>query len=161
MADKVTLRDAIKVLDDALLGVVLYFEKLDPSNIPELVVAYRQLQENEKKLEESFDVLKGLRIKTSYKTIPESFESAGFDTVTVKGYTYNVAVRTDASIIKENTDNAHGWLKDNGYSAIIIPNVNSKTLSSAMKGYIEEKGLNPPDDKIKIHRQPYTSVRKK
>lgn len=161
MADRVKLKDAIKILDDALLGVVLYFDKIDVNDVPNLVSSFRELRDNVDKLKESAKIAGELQQKLSYKIIPESFENLGMDSVTVKGYSYNVAVRLNASIPEEMREKGHGWLNENGYSAIIIPTVNVRTLSSAIGGYIEEKGLNPPEDCVKIHRQPYTSIRKK
>lgn len=161
MADKVTLREAIKILDDALLGVVLYFNDIDKNNIPELASSYKLLKDNVTKLEDSCKIAKGLQTKLSYVTLPESIENSGFDSVTVKGYLYTVGVRLNASIPEDMRPKGHEWLEGNGYGAIILPTVNAKTLSSAMKSYIEEKGLNPPDDAVKIHRQKYISVTKK
>lgn len=161
MADKPKLSEAIKMLDDALLGVVFHFNEIALSDVPLLVTSYKQLKDNVDKLKDTMKIATELQQKVSYQLIPTAFEGLGMDSVTVRGYSYNVAVRLNASIPEDQREKGHQWLKDNDYSAIIIPNVNVKTLSSAMGSYIEEKGLEPPADAIKIHRQPYTSVRKK
>ena len=162
MTDKaVTLRECLKVLNEAVVRTVLYFETIDRNNIPELASSYKLLKDNVQVLEDITKIAKGLQTKISYEVLPDSIENSGFDSVTVKGYLYTVGVRLNASIPEDMRPAGHEWLKENGYSAIIIPQVNAKTLSSAMKSYIEEKAKNPPEDAVKIHRQKYISVTKK
>ena len=159
MSDKITLKEASKQLDKAVTDTVLYFEHLDKTDIPTLCKSYKLLHDNIKTLETVCEILSKLGTKLSHEIIPAAIESNGFDSVTVGGFVYSIGVRTFASL--PDQDKGFEWLRNNGYEMLIKENVNSRTLSGAMKEYVEEKGLNPPEDIVKIHRQQYTSIRKK
>lgn len=160
MTDAPKLRECIKELTKATEKTIVFFAAIDRNDIPTLAKAFKQLSDQVKDLEETFKILASLQKEYSYEVLPDAFENAGIDSVKLSGHNFIMAARQNCSIIGDKKDEAHDWLKENGYSALIQPAVNPKTLSSAMKSYTEEKALNPPDDLFKTHRQRYISVRK-
>ena len=158
---RATSKEAMKHLDEAVTDTILFFDKIDKNDIPTLCKAYKQLYDFHAKIEESYKLLSTLKQDTSYITIPEALETAGFDSVTVGSFLYSVGVRTNASINKDKKEEAFDWLRENNLSALIQEGVNARTLSSAVKEYIETTAKKPPEDLISLHQQKYTSVRKK
>ena len=158
---KTTLRDAIKALADAAPNVLSTFVDLEKSSsVADLFSAYNQLRSALDMIGTICKVLNELEDTLSKKTLPDLMESMYLDMVKSKGYTYSVGIRTHANIPVDKRSEANTWLIEKGYGALINSTVNSKTLSSVIKTYIEEKGEKPPEDLIKVHQEKYISVRK-
>lgn len=159
MSETPPLKEATAALAKALGHVTQYFADLDTNDVPTLLKAFKGIHEASGLIEELFKIVKSIEQKCSYETIPNTFESHGFDSVKSQGRNFVVSVRTNASIPLDMREKGHQWLKDNNMSYLIVPTVNPKSLSSFIKAYTQEKGLIPPDDCIKIHSQKYTSIR--
>lgn len=147
-------------LDNKLLEFQNKLENIDKNDIPSLCNLYRDYYEFYNSLEESFKIAEQIKQKLSYEVMPTAFENNKVDSVKIRGRNFIVGVRLNASIPLDLRANGHAWLRENNLGEIIVPTVNSKTLSSAVKSYIEEVGKQPPDTAIKIHMQKYTSMRK-
>lgn len=158
---KTMLRDALKAMAEAVPNVAAHFAELEKTaNIAELLRAYKQLQDANSFFGELKKILDELQTNLNKKAIPDIMESLQMDSVKSGGYTFSIGVRTFASIPLDKRDEGFKWLEANGLSAIIKPAVNQKTLSSAIKSFIEEKGIIPPEDVMTIHQEKYVSVRK-
>lgn len=94
------------------------------------------------------DIVRALKEKTGEKP-PFNIEGVGRVTV---------ANRYSCSMI----DKAAGfdWLRGNGHGGLITETVNSSSLSSFAKEYLEDKGMELPDDIFKVGTQSYTSITK-
>lgn len=156
---KASLKDAITTLAEAVPSVLQRYEQVK-DNLPELLTFYRQLRLANSEIDKLVKLLNQVEQDMSYRYIPEQMENMKVDSLKTGGYTFSLNVRTNASIPLPFREKGMQWLRDNGYSALISENVNSKTLSSAIAGYIEEKGLIPPEDAIALHQQKHISVRK-
>jgi len=155
-----TLPDALKLLAKASKSILAEAEKLDKSNIPELLAFYKRVYDGENILDDLHKIISGVKDKLSYETIPDTFESMGVDSIKGKGGNFIVGTRFNASIPFPKREAGYAWLRENGFSALITPTVNSKSLSSAIKEHIETTAVEPPEDCITIHRQRYTTIRK-
>lgn len=158
--DKVTLKDATKVLAQAANHTINYFDELDKNNIAQLVESFRYLKSATDAIEQLLKSLNLLQEELSSDIIPTAMENVQLDSVKSKGYTYSLSVRTFASIPLDKQDKGYAWLKEVGGDAIIKPTVNAKTLSSFIVGYIEEHGKKPPEDAVSLHQKKYISIRK-
>lgn len=157
---KTQLGDAIKQLNDATANTLSVVEKLDPNDINTMLKAFRQLGDHidhlntlHKLLNHSYDTL-------SSETIPNALESMGLDSVKTGGYTFTPSVRLFASIPEAKKEAGFAWLEEHGLSALIKPSVNSQSLSSAVKSYIESTAEEPPAEALSICMKKYTQVRK-
>ena len=157
---KVTLKEAIKVLSEAVKVTTMYFDGIDPNDIPNLCKSFKKLSDEAGDIEDLYKILKEIKDKLSHETIPTAMENLGFDSVKLGGYNYIVGARLYASIPAEMHTEGHQWLRDHNLGAIILPTVNSKTLSAAIKSYIEEHNEAPPGTAIKTYDQKYIQVRK-
>jgi hypothetical protein len=87
-------------------------------------------------------------------------EELGLDSVKTEGHTFTLGSQLHASIPNHKMKEGLAWLRENSLGDIIKEGVNPKTLSSALKDLIEEKGVTPPEDAITMHIKKVTSVRK-
>jgi hypothetical protein len=160
MSEALKLADAIKQLSAAVTTASLYLSSIDRNDIPTLVKSFKKLKDDVDVLEEVTKVATGLVKELSYNVIPEAFENHNFDSVKIGGYNYILSVRMNASIPQDKQEAGFEWLQTHGLGSIIKPAVNPRTLTSAIKEYIAEKGEVPPESVIPIFNQRYISVRK-
>ena len=160
MSDALKLSEAIKQLNASVTETILYFDKLDKNDLPTLVKSFKKLKDDCEELTEIVKLVSTLHQQMSYDILPEAFENHGFDSLKMGGYNFILGVRTNASIPMDKRDVGYAWLRENGLGEIIIPNVNAKTLTSAIKEYMDTNGLVPPESVMTIHNQRYIQVRK-
>lgn len=161
MGETKTFKDALKDLDAAIMNTLQHFDKLDSTNLPELLRSFKLLNENSGMLDDLKKIVDALYDKLSYETIPDAMDAQGVDSIALAGRIFFLSGRLNASIPKENIDQAHAWLEEHNLGALIKPTVNSKTLSAAVTEYFKLNGKYPPEEVIKIHNQRYTAIRKK
>lgn len=155
-----TLKESISLLDEAVQNTQDYFSKVDVNDLPTLLRSFKMLHENKDMLDALQKQLDAIHRNLSYNIIPTAFADHGVDSMKLSGRNFIVSTRLNASIPLDHKEDAHKWLSENGMGQLIQPNVNSKTLSSAVSQYFEEFAKFPPEDCFSIHRQPYTQVRK-
>lgn len=161
MSDKPTLSAALKQLESAVLDTVEFFQKIDYSDLPTLLKAFKQIHEAEGALKDQYEIIRSIYEKLSYEKVPDVLEANGFDSVKANGRNYIVSVRINASIPAEQRESGFKWLRDVAKTPeLIVPAVNPKSLSSFVKSYFEANAEWPPEDAIKVHKQKYTSTRK-
>ena len=161
MSDKVTLTEAMKVLDRAVLDTALFFEKIDYSNLPELLKIFKSIKELNDRLKDNAELINGLYEKLSYEKVPEVLEANGFDSVKAHGRNFIKSVRINASIPAEQKEAAHKWVREVAkVPELIQPNINPKSLSSFVTQYFEANAQWPPEDIIKVHKKNYIAIRK-
>lgn len=114
---------------------------------------YEALDEQRKKIGE---MLEGL----SRNSIPDMMAEEDVRTVTLDdvGYRFTVSQRVSCSMVDK--DGAIDWLKANDQGAIVIETVNSGTLASFAKSYVEDKGADLPVEFFKMSTMAFTSVTK-
>ena len=155
-----SLKDTLIQLEKLVVSGALEFDSIGKNDIPTLLKFYKTLSEEFAALEKITEIVGNLKQKLSYETIPDAFENVGYDSVKLLGRNFIVGVRLNATIPLEMRDSGYKWLREVKLDNLILPTVNPKALSSAVKSYIEETGFEPPNDAVKIHKQKYTSIRK-
>lgn len=159
----IVLSAALKQLELAVQATAIHFSSLDPNDIPTLLKSYKQLDENRDMLETLTKIIKQIHQECSYNTIPTAFENnGGIDSVKLAGRNFIVSVRLMANISIQSRETAHKWLIEEAkIPELIVPTVNSKSLSAFIKGYFEANAKMPPENSgISIHNQKYTQMRK-
>lgn len=82
--------------------------------------------------------------------MPEFLDSLGTDMVRVPELARSFYTTLQMSATVCNKELAFEWLKENGGEGLIQPTVNASTLKSFVKSKLEEDGVEPPEDVIKI-----------
>lgn len=154
------LKQALVALQASIKEVLDARDKLDKSNIPDLLEFYRNIYECEDTLGELHKILKEVKDNFSKSVIPDTFESMGLDSIKSKGKTFFIGTRFNCSIPHDKREAGFPWLRENNLGALITDTVNARSLSSAIKELIETTGVEPPEDCITIHREKYTTMRK-
>lgn len=154
-----SLRETIKDLSAAVSKTSDYFSQLDPTDLPNLLKSFKLLRDNRDSLKTCYELIEMLYKKCSEETIPNSFESMGFDSVKAHGKNFIVNTQLMANIPSEMREKGFEWLKENGLDGLIQNAVNAKSLSSAIKLYFENTAKLPPEDAIKTYQKRYTSIK--
>ena len=127
-----------------------YVNWLRPLGISELVreqdtisFTLDRLEEIKKEFNKIYDLLR-------LSILPDKMDDEGITTVTVAG-TGRATIQSDIyfSISKDNRDDAHDWLRNNGHGDVIKETVNSSTGKALAKELIK-KGEDMPSDLFKV-----------
>lgn len=155
------LKDVLKDLDAAVMRTLQFFDKLDTTDLPALLRAFKDLDENWSLLDAIKKILDQQYDKLSYEIIPDAMDAQEVDSIALAGRIFFLNGKLYASIVKDNEAQAYAWLEEHNLGSLIKPNVNSQTLSAAVKEYLELNGKFPPEELIKTHKKRYTAIRKK
>jgi hypothetical protein len=154
-----SLSDILVELSSAIFNAELFFSTVNKDDVTLLLTAFSQLNDRKKLLDKLNTQLSALYQELSYNVIPEVLEAKGIDGIKVAGKNFIPSVRMNASIPADKKEVAHQWLRDNGFGELIQPNINPKTLSSAISNHFEETATLPPEETMTIHQQRYIQIR--
>lgn len=84
-------------------------------------------------------------------TMPEFLDKLGTDMLRVPELSRSFYTIVQHSASVQNKDAAFDWLRNNGGESLIQPTVNASTLKSFVKTKLEEEGVEPPEDAIKMN----------
>ena len=157
---KSSVRECYAALTIAVEEAIANVEGIDPNSINTLLKAFREIATFKEDLESLLKVVNHMHTKLASETIPDSFETNEIDSVKVGGYNFILGTRMYASIPEAKKEEGFAWLREHGLDALIKPNVNPQSLTSAVKSYVEEHGEMPPDTAITTHMKRNISVRK-
>ena len=73
MSEQITIKQALSTLQVAIRGMIAERDKLDKTNIPELLEYYRSNYESEDTQDELHKILSGVKDNFSYEVIPDTF----------------------------------------------------------------------------------------
>lgn len=155
------LSEAIKTLNQAVTQTSLFFDTLDYHDIPTLLRAFKALKENKEALDNITKIVDALHQQCSYETIPKAFEYHEYDSIKIHGRLFTVGSRLNASIPRDKSEAGFDWIRREAkVPELIVPTVNSKSLSTVITAFVEQYGRLPPKDAVSLHIQTFTSVRK-
>lgn len=158
---KQSFGEVLRLLDDAVRETLVYFDKLDPSDLPTTLKAFLLLRTHKETLDSLSKTIDELYRRYDYEILPEAFETLGFDSVKTAGRNFILSTRVNASIPENLRSAAHKWLTEEAkIPELITERVNPKQLSSFAQSYFYQHGKWPPEELIKIHKQNYIQVRK-
>jgi hypothetical protein len=158
---KVKLNEALDTLEECVTDTLVFFEKLDPTNLTLMLQAFDRLGQAYDRLNTTTKLLGELYDKYSYEVIPTAFETMGIDALKTAGRNFILSTRLNASIPENMRDAGNKWVAEIAKCPeLIIPRINPKQLSSLVKAYFEAHAELPPEDAVKVHQQKYIQVRK-
>lgn len=115
--------------------------------------AYERIDNVRKAMGEKVDDLKN-------RALPEMLTDKKINTISVEiepglSYRFSKSLRWSCSM----TDKIAGpqWLRDNGHEGLITETVNSSSLSSFAKQYIQEQGMDLPEAIFKVSTMNFIS----
>lgn len=137
--------DADKMKEMPVEDALRFFFALD--------AAYTQLDTVRKQFYQTHAHLKNT-------ALPDMMESKGVKTISLDdvGKRFTTNNRLSASMVDK--DEAIKWLKENNKADLVQETVNSGTLSSFAKTYMEDEGMELPSDMFKISTSRYISMTK-
>jgi hypothetical protein len=151
---------AIIDLNNAIVDTMDHLKNIEDNDIYGYIGTFRILYDIDSQLERVSKVMGEVKRQLSYDIIPTVMERLKTDSIKFDGRNFIRSVRVDASIPEHMHDKGFAWLREAGLEKIIKNTAHPKTLSSVLTHYMEETGITPPEDAIKIHTQPYIQVRK-
>jgi hypothetical protein len=105
--------------------------------------------------------VKSMHHDQATKILPKLFEAEEIPEIPLnEGFKVEVAPKFFCSIKAANKCAAHQWLKDHDLGDIVQPEVNPKTLNSALQEYIQTTGEEPPQETITTYIAPVAKVKK-
>lgn len=152
--------EAWKKLYQEIEEALAELQELKDNDLYGHLAVYKKIYEADSELERAAKLLKGIKSKLSYETIPKIMDDLKTDSIRYDGRNFIRSVRLDASIPEEMREKGYAWLKEQGLGSIIKESAHAKTLSSVLDDFIQETGVMPPEDCVKLHRQPYIQIRK-
>lgn len=154
------LKETLKFLEASVMNTINELEHIEPSNLPFLLKAFKQLNEDCSTLDALKKIIDAAYDKLSYEVIPTAMTAQEIDSVKIAGRVFFLNARLHASIPEAKREVGFAWLKENKYESLIKEGVNAQSLSAAMKAYFEENGKMPPEEAITVHTKTYTAIRK-
>lgn len=95
-----------------------------------------------------------------FSALPDAMDSEGIARVAIKGVgTVSLYPDVRASIRASTREEAWNWLKENGFSDLLMTTVNSSTLKAWAKEQLNE-GVEIPDDLFSIAPYTYAKITK-
>jgi hypothetical protein len=159
--NNVKMSEALQVLDHAVTDTLHFFNELDFSNLTRTLQAFGQLKDAKNKLDSLQETISKLYEHLDKEKIPDVLNTLEIPRIEVGGKLFSVAARLNASIPEYKRDAGHRWvIEELRMPELILPRVNSKSLSSAVKTYFESNGKLPPEEAVTVHLQQYVQVRK-
>lgn len=82
--------------------------------------------------------------------IPQRLKDAGLDAIRVPAVARSFSIVTKTSATMVDKERGLEWLREQGQGEMIQETVNAGTLSAFCRNLILERGIDPPDDIIKV-----------
>lgn len=121
---------------------------------------YDAIRQATEKIKEARKALDEIEEQLSREHVPTVMRAHSVKTITVEGIGRVTLInRYSASIVDK--PKGYAWLRDNNHGSLIQETVNSSTLSSFAKHYLEEEGRElSADDGFKVSTMTFTSITK-
>lgn len=107
---------------------------------------------------EAVTELNKLRQELQTQIVPELFQRANVSSLTVDDN--RVTISAKLSVVMTDKVGGMEWLKANDLGDLIQETVNAQTLAASIRKLMEDKGIEPPDDKFTCTPVMNTSVTK-
>jgi len=126
------------------------------SDLVETCLYYYSLKELHALLDGEVKRLYHMKERLNKGRIPELFEDKEVDKIAIKevARSFYPVRRMSASMVDKQA--AFEWLRSRGLQDLIQPTVNSSSLAAACKELLQEEGVEPPSDAIKL--SPYSTT---
>jgi hypothetical protein len=111
---------------------------------------YDAVRNLDEQLDEAKKALSKALTHLSVSVLPQKFQEEGVSTLTMKELGARFTVNTRVTASMTDKERAMEWLREGGHGDIIVPTINSSTLSKFASEYVLEQGQDLPDGLFKI-----------
>ena len=160
MTRTVTLSSITNDLQIMVATVREYLAGAKKQRLSDCLIKYQRLNEEYDALDSERKKIGAMIEEMSRQIIPEMMSEEGIKTITIEevGRRFTVANRISASM--PDKEGGMAWLRENGHEDLIQETVNSSSLSSFAKSYMEDAGMDLPEGLFKISTLRYVSSTK-
>ena len=136
------------------------FRASESASLTEKLVYFYHLKELAKSVNDEVKRLNKVVERFNKGVIPEAIEESGMDLVRVPDVarSFYPLVKHSASMV--NKVKAFEWLRGQGAESLIVETVNASTLSAYLKDMLENQGIEPPEDIIRLSTYRITGMSK-
>lgn len=154
-------KEALKKLKQLAEEITTEREKLHTStNIVDVCKFYRDVRDIHELIDSMNKIIGDVKSEFSEIILPDLMEALQVDSINMHGRTFSLTAKPYFSIPVAKQAEGFKWLKEHGFNSLIQEGVNPQSLTSALNGYIEEKGEMPPEEAISNYIKKSISVRK-
>lgn len=144
-----SLCDAIKALT-ATAGQTLD-DHWTAGDLEATLVLWQQLKDVNKEVEEARKKLGALIELFGKSILPTEFELRGFDQFRSPSACRSFTMRTEYTARVVDKEAGYVWLRENGGADLIQETVNAGTLKSFLVSKLNDEGVEPPEEVIKLN----------
>lgn len=154
------LHEVEKLLDEAVLATEKYFESITTLPPLEILRAYARLKASTDSLAKIMKILNAVQHHQQYSVVPKVMVDNNIRTHTddLLKVRFGMSSRWSAKIIDK--PGAYAWLRGNGAGDLITETVNAQTLGAFAGSYIEDQGLDLPEQLFQVNQAKYATVTK-
>lgn len=152
------LHEVHALLQNAIAAAERFFEGALDLPPTEALEHYASLKEAYDSLGATMKILYKLQQRQQYDVMPGIMINNNIRNYTSDRISKRFQLSTRLSCSMLDKPRGHEWLRENGQGDIIVPTVNAQTLAAFAKSYIEDTGLDLPDDIFKVHQATGVSV---
>lgn len=133
-----------------LLAATLTDTVKEAGSLASVCALYDAVRNLDEQLDEVKKTLGKALQSLSVAVLPQKFQEEGVSTLTMKELGARFTVNTRITASMTDKERAMEWLREGGHGDIIVPTINSSTLSKFASEYVLEQGQDLPDDLFKI-----------
>jgi len=134
------------------------FSEPEPENLTEMGERLFTLKQSEKHAKENYEEIKADRMQAE-ETLCAQLEAVGIESFKTNRGTFYTKTNIYASISAGNRPVMFEWLRENDLGSLIQETVNARTLSSTVKGLLEDGETIPEEVNVTIKKS--VGMRKK
>lgn len=132
----------------------------EQAGLPELAKRIIEIRDRKREMKQEEEDLNAELDMISKKALP-LLDEMDAQKVTLKGIgTIYVKTNFYATVVKDKYDEFVNWLDTNELGHLAKRQVNAQTLKSEYKRWMEEDKPLPPDELLKVYKEPDVAVRR-
>lgn len=162
--DTISLKTHLGVAHDRITDAANEAERgareAESAPLTEQLVYFFHLKEHAKALNDEVKRLNRVVERFNKGVIPDAIEESGMDLVRVPHVARSFYPLVKHSASMTDKVKAFEWLRNQGAESLITETVNSSTLSAYLKDRLENEGIEPPEDVIKLSTYRITGMSK-
>lgn len=154
------IRLATENVEATVANVKSDAETFNAEPLHDRLIYFFHLKNHAKALSDAVKALNSQVERFNKGLVPEAIEESGMDLVRVPhvARSFYPLVKTSASMVDKAK--VFEWLRERGAEDLITETVNSSTLAAYCKSLLEDEGIEPPEDLIRVSTYRITGMSK-
>jgi len=134
------------------------FSEPEPESLSGMGEKLFLLKQSEKHAKENYEEIKADRMQVE-ETLCAQLEASGIESFKTNRGTFYIKTNIYASILVKNRPTMFEWLRENDFGSLIQETVDARTLSSTVKGLLEDGETVPEEVNVTVKKS--VGMRKK